>query len=113
MLERTGRTNLIKSDLSKIQNCIFSSALTKGYLHGLCPRYALWETNNGPKCQGKFVHGVCIFSRGDIKRFLIKSQDNPNATDCLMINKFGLDVDPQAAIEQFYRVYSMSRTKRK
>ena len=56
-------------------------------LHGLCPRYALWGCVG---CHGQCYNAVCNFHRLDLDKIA------KNSTDCLMANKFNLEVDPLA-----------------
>ena len=56
--------------------------------HKTCHRYSQWEG----KCHGGYVyHYNCVFAMEDFKEILM----DPNKRNCLVANKFNLDVDPR------------------
>ena len=66
-------------------------------LHGVCPRYASWGYR---QCYGKCINSVCNFDSLDLDK--IKEYK----TDCLIANKFSLDVDPNAIILHWTNVFN-------
>lgn len=60
-------------------------------LHGVCLQYVLWGCS---ECQGKCYNAICNFHRLDLNKIA------GNSTECLMANKFNLEVDPFAVTFQ-------------
>jgi hypothetical protein len=72
-------------------------AFTSGdTLHGICPRYTSWGCL---KCFGKCINAICNFHMMDLDK--IKGDDT---TDCLVANKFNLDVDPMAVTQHWINI---------
>ena len=61
-------------------------------LHGICPHYVHWGCDG---CHGKCINTICNFNRFDIQEL----KEDPD--DCLIANKFNLDVDPLAVSIHF------------
>ena len=55
--------------------------------HETCHRYSQW----GGKCHGRNIHYNCVFAMEDFKELL----KDPNKRNCLVANKFNLNVDPR------------------
>ena len=80
---------------------------------GICPRFTKWQpkiknvetgimTHSRMNCNGKYINNICNFASSDLPKI-----DEEN-TDCLMGNKFNVEVDPNAIRAQFQIVYSKS-----
>ena len=69
-------------------------------LHGICPRFTDWYCSN---CFGKCLHAICNFSIKDLDKI------HENSTECLIANKFNIDVDPSAVSQQWIKILRMMR----
>ena len=71
-------------------------------LHGLCPRFTQWmdryDCINDIGCFGECLNTICNLHTLDLDKI------SPQTTDCLIANKFNLDVDPMAVTFQFFNV---------
>ena len=71
-------------------------------LHGVCPRFTYWmqryDCINNIGCYGECVHSICNLHSLDLSKI------SDESTDCLIANKFNLDVDPMAVTLQFFNV---------
>jgi len=64
-------------------------------LHGICPRFTEWNCSN---CSGECFHSICNFNITDLYKV---SED---ATECLIANKFNLNVDSSAVSQQWINI---------
>ena len=71
-------------------------------LHGLCPRYTQWmeryDCINNIGCFGECLNAICNLHTLDLGKI------SDQVTDCLIANKFNLDVDPMAVTFQFFNI---------
>ena len=65
-------------------------------LHGICPRYTDWGCTN---CFGQCINSICNFHLQDLERIAKDSNE-----ECLIANKFNLDVDPNAVLQQWINI---------
>ena len=61
-------------------------------LHGICPRFTNWDCSD---CFGKCYHTICNFNIKDLNKI------KEDSTECLIANKFNLDVDSLAVSRQW------------
>ena len=73
-------------------------------LHGICPRFTNWDCVD---CFGECLNTICNFNIKDL------DQINDNSTECLIANKFNLNVDPFAVYQQWIKILRMMRKERK
>ena len=66
-------------------------------LHGVCPRYTSWGCQ---QCHGECRNSICNFHSLDLDKI------KEDKTDCLIANKFSLDVDPNAIILHWTNVFN-------
>ena len=64
--------------------------------HKTCHRYSQWGPNSDgaketDRCYGRYNNYNCVFAMQDLKEIL----KDPNKRNCLVANKFNLDVDPR------------------
>ena len=64
--------------------------------HETCHRYSQWGPNSDgaketDRCYGRYNNYNCVFAMQDLKEIL----KDPNKRNCLVANKFNLDVDPR------------------
>ena len=64
-------------------------------LHGMCPHYTHWGCN---ACHGKCINYICNFNQLDLHEL------DEDSNDCLIANKFNLDVDPAAVTTQLLKL---------
>ena len=69
-------------------------------LHGICPRFTKWGCVD---CFGKCIRKICNFNIKDLDKI------NDNSTECLIANKFNLNVDPSAVSQQWIKILRMMR----
>ena len=78
-------------------------------LHGVCPRFTYWmqryDCINNIGCYGECVHSICNLHTLDLSKI------SDQSTDCLIANKFNLDVDPMAVTFHFFNVLHKSLVK--
>ena len=71
-------------------------------LHGLCPRFTQWmeryDCINSIGCFGECSNSICNLHTLDLYKI------SDQTTDCLIANKFNLEVDPTAVAFQFFNV---------
>ena len=71
-------------------------------LHGICPRFTYWmqryDCINNIGCYGECVNSICNLHTLDLSKI------SDQSTDCLIANKFNLDIDPMAVTFQFFNV---------
>ena len=73
-------------------------------LHGLCPRFTNWYCVG---CFGKCLNAICNFNIKDLDKI------HENSTECLIANKFNLNVDPSAVSQQWIKILRMMRKEMK
>ena len=73
-------------------------------LHGICPRYTHWGC---AKCFGKCLNAICNFDIKDLDKI------HENSTECLIANKFNIDVDPSAVSQQWIKILRMMQKEMK
>ena len=71
-------------------------------LHGICPRFTSWSCKD---CFGKCRNGICNFSLQDLAKIQEES------AECLIANKFNLDVDPEAVSNHWIKLLSKMLNK--
>ena len=64
-------------------------------LHGICPRFTDWYCSD---CFGECYNAICNFNIKDL------SKVQENSTECLIANKFNLDVDPSAVSQHWINI---------
>ena len=82
---------MVRTKINPITNKLVqnTTATTKDIFNGICPRYAFWSYDCSG-CYGKCIHDVCNFNTRDLTKI------REGATECLMANKFSLEVDASA-----------------
>ena len=73
-------------------------------LHGICPRFTNWGCVD---CFGECLNAICNFNIKDLDKI------NDNSTECLIANKFNLNVDPSAVSQQWIKILRMMRKETK
>ena len=68
-------------------------------LHGICPRFTDWGCQN---CFGQCYRTICNFHSLDLVKI------DEDSTECLIANKFNLNVDPLAVSQQWIKVMRKS-----
>ena len=76
--------------------------LNKDSLFGHCTD-SIWWTYDFEECKGKTINGVCNFAVEDLPR--IRENQGGN---CIMANKFRLDVDAAAVVCQMREMFNAS-----
>ena len=71
-------------------------------LHGICPRFTDWYCSD---CYGECHNAICNFNIKDL------SKVQENSTECLIANKFNLDVDPSAVSQQWINLITKMSTE--
>ena len=69
-------------------------------LHGICPRFTNWDCVD---CFGECLNAICNFNIKDLDHIA------DNSTECLIANKFNLNVDPSAVSHQWIKILRMMR----
>ena len=72
-------------------------------LHGICPRFTDWYCSD---CFGECYNAICNFNIKDL------SKVQENSTECLIANKFNLDVDPSAVSQHWINLITKMSTER-
>ena len=102
-----GNPNYVTQNLSskKIRKNSGGITLTDGNtLHGICPRFTNWGCVD---CFGECVNAICNFNIKDINKI------HENSTECLIANKFNLNVDPSAVSQQWIKILRKMRKEMK
>ena len=67
---------------------------------GLCPRITLWDTDKDYRCYGKTIRNICHISNRDLELVWEKNTLERDEQDCLVANKFNLEVVNKSFIQR-------------
>ena len=99
---RLDNNNMVSQNTSaeKVSKNSAGISFTSGdTLHGICPRYTDWGCQN---CFGQCYRTICNFHSLDLVKI------DEDSTECLIANKFNLNVDPLAVSQQWIKVLRKS-----
>ena len=67
---------------------------------GICPKHVVWADPPAPYCAGRYIRAICNFGIGDLSKM--------QSSECLLANKFNMDVSADATYAQFLYMIALS-----